>query len=124
MLSNSSLPDFTVTVSDVTANVFQLKKKKSRGVDGLCALHLVNGTRLLYEMLTLLYQMIFVVGIVSNVFCRGQLTPILKKGSQPIYAPPIAQLLCREFYVSFLKCLYCRMLETVAKCQTTSLALR
>ena len=70
MLSNSSLPDFTVTVSDVTTNVFELKKKKSCGVDGLCPLHLVTGTRLLYEMLTLLYQIIFVVGIVPDVFCN------------------------------------------------------
>ena len=107
MLSNSSFPDFTVTVSDVTANVFKLKKKKSRGVDGLCALHLVNGTRLLYEMLTLLYQIIFVVGIVPDVFCRGQLTPILKKGKpanicssyRPITVSPV---LCKLFEMLIL----------------------
>ena len=102
MLWNSSLPDFTVTVSDVTANVFELKKKKSRGVDGLCALHIVNGTRFLYEMLTLLYLIIFVVGIVPDVFCRGKLTPILKKGKpanicssyRPITVSPV---LCKLF---------------------------
>ena len=80
VLSDSSLPDFNVTVSDVTPNAFKLKKKKTRGVDGLCALHLVTGTRLFYEMLTLLYQIIFVVGIMPDVSCRGQLTPNLKKG--------------------------------------------
>ena len=35
MLSNLSFLDFTVTVSDVTANAFKLKKRKLRGVDGL-----------------------------------------------------------------------------------------
>ena len=107
MLPNSSFPDFTVTVSDVTANVFKLKKKKSCGFDGLCALHLVNGAHLLYEMLTLLYQIIFVVGIVPDVFCRGQLTPILKKGKpaniwssyHPITVSPV---LCKLFEMLIL----------------------
>ena len=56
------------------------KRTKSRGIDGLCALQLVNGTRFLYGMLTLLYQIIIVFGFVPDVFCTGQLTSILKKG--------------------------------------------
>ena len=88
--SNLNFPDFTVSVSYVTANACKLKKKKSRGVDGLCALHLVNGTRLLYEMLTLLYQIIFVVGFVPDVFCSHLTHPLR-----------IAQLLGRQFYASF-----------------------
>ena len=110
VLSNSSLPDFTVTVSDVTANVFKLNKKKSRGVDCLCALHLVNSTRLLYEVLTLLYQIIFVVGIVPDVFCRGQVAPILKKGKpanicSSYYPITVSPFLCKLFEMLILQML-------------------
>ncbi|XP_065578573.1 uncharacterized protein LOC136038982 [Artemia franciscana] len=58
-------------------------------------------------MLTLLYQIIFVVGIVPDVFCRGQLTPILKKGKpanicssyRPITVSPV---LCKVFEMLIL----------------------
>ena len=42
VLSKSRIPDCSVSVLDVTANSFRLKKKKSRGVDYLFARHLVN----------------------------------------------------------------------------------
>jgi len=98
---NSRFPDWTVSVSDVTANAFRLKKKKSCGVDGFFAIHLVNGTRLLYERLTLLYHIRFVVGFLPDIFCTGQLTPIMKKGKPAMIHSSYDQITVSPVFVFF-----------------------
>ena len=49
------------------------------GYDGICALHLQNGSDKLMRHLSLLYQVSFCCGIVPDSFCVGLISPILKK---------------------------------------------
>ena len=62
----------------------KLKKKFSRGFDGICGQHLLYGSERLLESVSPLFQMIIVRGIVPNSFCIGVVTPILKPGKPPM----------------------------------------
>ena len=53
------------------------KKKKSKGIDGISGTHLSFVSNLLLEHLSLLFQMIFVTGIVPDSFGVGLVHPIL-----------------------------------------------
>ena len=46
---------YTITVSDVTNAVTQLKTGKSNGSEGLKSDHFINGTNKLYAIISLLY---------------------------------------------------------------------
>ena len=70
--------DFVVTQSMVISAIMKLKKKFSKGTDGICGAALDFSSDLLIDHLSLLYQMIFSSGIVPKSFCEGKLIPVLK----------------------------------------------
>ena len=72
-----------VSSSELRDVIRKLNKRQSMGYDGICALHLQNGSDKLMCHLSLLYQMIFCCGIVPDSFCVGLISPILKKRKDP-----------------------------------------
>ena len=74
---------FLVSTKYLSEVIRKLKKKKSMGCDGICALHFQNASDKLICHLSLLYQMVFCSGVVPDSFCLGLISPILKKGKDP-----------------------------------------
>ena len=72
-----------VSRSVISECLKKLKKKFSRGFDGICGHHLLCGSELLLENLSLLFQMTIVRGIIPNSFCIGAIAPILKPRKPP-----------------------------------------
>ena len=70
-----------VTASLMRSKIVRLKKKKkSKDIDGISGTHLSFARNLLLQHLSLLFQMIFVTGIVPDSFGVRLVHPILKKG--------------------------------------------
>lgn len=99
---------FVVSVSTVFNAISKVKKRYSKGVDNICGLHLVNGSPMLFEHLTLLYQMIFSCGLVPDSFCVGIITPVIKKGKDPSQCSShrpitVAPVLCKLFEILIIE---------------------
>lgn len=102
-LSSTDRSDVTVSVSEVQNVLRRIKKKKSRGADGISALHLKNPSSMLIQHLALLFQMIFVQGVVPSNFCIGSLTPVPKKGK------PLEE--CTSFRPITISTTFCKIFE-------------
>ena len=72
-----------VSRSIISECLKKLKKKFSRGFDGICGHYLLYCSERLLESVSLLFQIIIVRGLVPNSFCIGVVTPILKPGKPP-----------------------------------------
>ena len=71
---------FVVSCSELRDVIRKLNKRQSMGYDGICALHLQNGSDKLICHLSLLYQMVFRCRIVPDSFSVGLVSLIRKKG--------------------------------------------
>ena len=83
-LASSSNSDVVVSLECVMNAINRLKKKKSRGSDNISAFHVKICSQLFLHHITLLFQMIFVTGIVLSYFGIRALTPMPKKG-EPLW---------------------------------------
>jgi predicted nucleic acid-binding protein len=59
---------FVVSTKNLSEVIRKLKKKKSMGCDGICALHFQNASYKQIFHLSLLYQMVFCSGVVPDSF--------------------------------------------------------
>ena len=76
---------FSITPFDVKCALRKTKKKKtSSGVDLISANHFENATDLLVQHLSLLFRMSLSSGVVPQLFCIGQMTPISNKGKRDL----------------------------------------
>ena len=96
--------DFVVTRSMVISAIMKLKKKFSKGTDGICGAALDFSSDLLIDHLSLLYQMIFSSGIVPKSFCEGKLIPVLKRGKPPHLCSSYRPITVSNVFVSYLSC--------------------
>jgi len=64
-------PDFVINVEFVSSLVCKLKCGKAAGYDGLTAEHIVYAHSILIVLLSLLYQMLVLHGIVPTAFGQG-----------------------------------------------------
>jgi hypothetical protein len=78
-LASSPKTHYTVTTQAIEKATQKLKLKPSSGFDCVGAMHLMNGSPLLTQYLTLLIQMIFTQCAVPSTFCIDDPTPIPKK---------------------------------------------
>lgn len=101
---------FVISKLAIAKTVCKLKRGKAPGLDGICPDNLRHGTDLLFEHITLLFQMCVDYGVVPSSFCAGVLSNISKKGKTKIGAQDIDQLPFQVFPVrssscfSFQKC--------------------
>ena len=124
LLESANDLGFVVTPSMVTKCILKLRKKTSRGADSICAKHLEFGSCVLVEHLSLLYQMIFVTGIVPNLFSTGLISPILKKGKPADCCSSFRPITVSPFYAKYLSYwLLMKFLVSVTR-QRTNLVLR
>ena len=103
------------------SKIVKLKKReKSKGINGISGTHLSFASNLLLEHLFLLFQMIFVTGIVPGSFGVGLVHPILKKVNQLTSALHIVRSLFQLLFVSYLNPLFLMKLHFNALLRTTS----
>jgi len=102
---HASSPGPIITKSLIISAIGKLKKKKSRGYDGISAQHLSLCGGMFIEHLVLLYQMIFNLGIVPDSFSIGCLTPIPKKNKPPSD--------CSSFRPITVSTVFCKIFENL-----------
>jgi len=68
----------------------------------LCVLHLLHGSNILFEHLSVVYQIVMNQGVVPDLFCLGVIVPILKKGKPLDDHPLIDQSRFHPYSVSCL----------------------
>ena len=98
-------PGVIITRCSIRTAIRKLKKKKSRGCDGISIQHLLFCSELFLEHLALLFQIIFNLGIVPDSFSIGILTPVPKKGK------PLSQ--CSSFRPITVATVFCKLFEAL-----------
>ena len=71
-------PDFVINVEFVSSLVCKLKLGKAAGFDGLTAEHITHAHPILIVLLSLLFQMLVLHGIVPSAFGQGIVIPLVK----------------------------------------------
>ena len=104
---------FIIKPSDVSFYCKKLKKRNSAGVDGITARHFDYASALLFNHLSLLFQMSIENGVVPYQFTIGQMTPIPKKGKKDFTA-------CNSFRPIKVSCTIFKLFESVILDETVS----
>jgi len=74
-------PDFVINVELISSLVYKLKWGKAAGYDGLTAEYVAYAHPILTVLLSLLFQMLVLHGIVPSAFGQGIVIPLVKNTS-------------------------------------------